>query len=186
MTTDHIWNEFSTVVFRYFLSRVADRQLAEDLRQDVFVKIHGNIGQVKNREKLGHWISVIMRNTLADHWKKNARAILPGTGDDNDDVSSGALATGERHLVERCIQNMIGQIPPKYALPLAMSDLEGIRQKDVAGRLQLSESGVKSRIQRGRVMLRDAIQECCRVELNTRNEIVDYHCTMESCREENL
>lgn len=177
MSTDIVWNEFSSQVLDYFLSRVGDRQQAEDLRQEVFLKIHSNISRLRQHENLGHWISVIMRNTLVDHWKQrpgeSLRPELLSEGDENTQ-SPG-------RMVEKCIREMIGRLPEKYAQPLSMSDLEGVKQKEVAGRLNLSLSGAKSRIQRGRELLRETIQGCCRVELNARNEIVDYDCVMDTC-----
>lgn len=178
VTTNEVWNEFSASVLDYFQSKVKDRHVAEDLRQDVFIKIHKHMDEVRQREKLSHWISVVMRNTLVDYWKTKTDKPLEKL----PSLKADAEQTHEEHLAERCVRNMIRQIPEKYAAPLALSDLEGVKQKEVAEQLNLSLSGAKSRIQRGREMLKDAIQSCCKVELNERNEIVDYECRMEGCQ----
>jgi RNA polymerase sigma-70 factor (ECF subfamily) len=56
-----------------------------------------------------------------------------------------------------------------------------MKQKEVAEKLGLSISGAKSRIQRGRIMLRKSITTCCHIELNRRNELVDGECLNPDC-----
>ncbi len=57
---------------------------------------------------------------------------------------------------------------------ITLSEFEGLRQKEVAMTLGLSVSGAKSRIQRGRKMLKELLLECCHFELDSRGRIMDY------------
>ena len=64
-------------------------------------------------------------------------------------------------------------IAETYRLPLVLSEIEGLTQKEVATRLGLSLSGAKSRVQRGREKLRQRLYECCDIETG-RHGIIGY------------
>ena len=54
-----------------------------------------------------------------------------------------------------------------------LAEIEGLPQQEVADRLGLSLSGAKSRIQRGRAMLKDALERCCRFEFDRRGNLAE-------------
>lgn len=180
MTTDEVWKIYSQEVLTYFKVRLrGDQQLAEDLRQEVFVRVHQHMPSLDHADKWQHWLHVVMRNVLNDHWKAQYRGrerdteAIHFTNEEDDSKS--------RLIAENCVSNMIATLSPKYAEPLRLSDLEGVPQREIAARLGISWSGAKSRVQRGRLLLKDAILGCCRVELNHRNELVDASCSDPEC-----
>ena len=69
---------------------------------------------------------------------------------------------------------MVECLPPKYAEVLRESELRRTPHRELAARLGLSVSGVKSRVQRGRELLRSALSACCRLEFDRRGRIRDY------------
>ncbi|MGK7369329.1 MAG: sigma factor-like helix-turn-helix DNA-binding protein, partial [Candidatus Halalkalibacterium sp. M3_1C_030] len=69
---------------------------------------------------------------------------------------------------------MIDELPKKYRIPLKMADVEGKTQQEVADRLDLSLSGAKSRVQRGREKLGDVLAACCEVEFGEEGRAVAY------------
>ncbi len=175
MSTEEVWNQYGEDVLGYFSRKTNDPELASDLRQEVFLRVHQRLGSLREHQKTAHWLSAISRNVLVDHWKQKGRerssVLLPKEHED------GSL----HRMADVCIQNMIKTLPEKYAGPLAMGDLEGVKQQQIAEQYQITLSGAKSRIQRGRVMLKEAIQNCCKVELNKRNELVDADCVHDDC-----
>lgn len=180
MTTDEVWNTYSHEVLTYFKVRLhGDQQLAEDLRQEVFVRVHQHLPSLNEADKWQHWLHVVMRNVLNDHWKSQYRLkerdseVIPSTSEEDDSTS--------KLIAETCVSNMIETLSEKYAEPLRLSDLEGVPQREIADRLGISWSGAKSRVQRGRQLLKDAILGCCRIELNHRNELVDAACSNPEC-----
>ncbi|MGI9277180.1 MAG: sigma factor-like helix-turn-helix DNA-binding protein [Endozoicomonas sp.] len=82
----------------------------------------------------------------------------------------------------QCIEPLIEELPKKYRDPLLMAELEGMSQKQVAEKLGLSLSGAKSRIQRGRVQLREKITACCDIEVE-QGWVADYRIKNESCKD---
>jgi len=87
---------------------------------------------------------------------------------------------GEDRLSElRCrgagwLDEMIRSLPAGYRDAVQLAEIEGLSQQEVADRLGLSLSGAKSRIQRGREMLKDALDRCCHFEFDSRGNMMDY------------
>jgi len=69
--TADIWNEFSGQIRGYLLSKVKQKDDADDLLQEIFIKIHSRLGDLKDEKKLAPWIYQIVRNSLTDHYRKN-------------------------------------------------------------------------------------------------------------------
>ncbi len=171
LTTADIWDEFHHEIRRYILRRVADSEDAEDLVQEIFIKIHTRIDQLQRNDRIVPWLYQIARNTLIDYYRsrKMHQSIpenLIENQEDEEDNAEGQLAKG--------LQGMINQLDEKYRLPLEMVELQGIKQKEVAERLGISLSGAKSRIQRGREKLRQLLLDCCHFEFDRRQRILEY------------
>jgi RNA polymerase sigma-70 factor (ECF subfamily) len=175
MTTEQIWKEYAEGILKYFQSKVHDTQLAEDLRQEVFLKVHDHLPELKEDDKVDRWLKVIARNAVVDYWKSNGKQVSSELVLDHD------FEYRFDHLANECIHKMLGSLPTKYGEPLQWSDLDGMGQHEVATKLNLGYSATKSRIQRGRSMLKDALVQCCKVKVNERNELVDADCQSGSC-----
>jgi RNA polymerase sigma-70 factor (ECF subfamily) len=76
---------------------------------------------------------------------------------------------------------MIEQLPAKHRDALVLAELEGTTQAEAATRHGVSLSGMKSRVQRARRGLRDAILECCRVALDRRGGVIGYEKRESAC-----
>ena len=76
--------------------------------------------------------------------------------------------------MEPYLRPLLSLLPEHYATPLRLADLEGMKQQDIADRVGLGLSAVKSRIQRARVMLREKIVECSHLELDEAGRPVDF------------
>ena len=72
------------------------------------------------------------------------------------------------------LEEMVGQLPDGYREAVQLSEIEGLPQQEVADRLGLSLSGAKSRIQRGRAMLKEILDKCCRFEFDRRGNVLEY------------
>jgi RNA polymerase sigma-70 factor (ECF subfamily) len=76
---------------------------------------------------------------------------------------------------------MIVTLPEIYRQPLLLSEIGGMKQAEVAGQLGLSVSGAKSRIQRGRAMLKQSLLDCCHFEFDRRGSLIDYLPRQDCC-----
>ena len=159
-------------MYRFILKRVRDKETAEDIVQEVLLKAYAKQETLNNPTKLQPWLYQITRNVIVDFYRsEKCTEALPdeplGESMNEDDISA------QRELT-CCITPLLDQLPDTYSHALRLTELEGATQREVASRLGLSLSGAKSRVQRGRVMLREALLKCCRVELDRRGGIMEY------------
>src|SRR5204863_10154325 len=69
-TVEGIWNEVASQLRSFIRSRVRNHATAEDILQDVFLKIHQKLPSLRVSERLDAWVWRITRNTIADHFRK--------------------------------------------------------------------------------------------------------------------
>lgn len=171
--TDAIWTYLSSDLRRFIRRRVPDDHVADDLLQETFVRVHRNIESLQESDRLAAWVYQIARNVIHDHHRKatNSTVALADAdpADECDDHLSQLRCRGAGWLDE-----MIRSLPDGYREAVQLSEIEGVPQQAVADRLGLSLSGAKSRIQRGRVMLKDALERCCHFEFDSRGNMMDY------------
>lgn len=168
-TLESIWNAFAAKLAQFIRARVADPATAEDILQDVFVKIQGRLNQLENPSKLQGWLYLITRNAIIDHYRARKEtteipASLPAEPPPNDTGLEGLKAAFRR---------MIDSLPEPYRDALVLTEFEGLTQKELAERLGISLSGAKSRVQRGREQLKDMLFDCCRFEFDRRGQVID-------------
>ena len=68
----------------------------------------------------------------------------------------------------------VAQLPQPYREAITLTDLQGHTQQQAADRLGVSRSAMQSRVARGRVKLRKALQQCCEIALDVRGKVVDF------------
>jgi len=147
------WNQVQNELKGFVFKRVKDKALTEDIVHDVFLKVQSKFQQVKETEKIFGWIYQITRNTITDHYRKNAKEISQA------DIDWDSSPPNFNDCVSNAIKELIPTLPDKYRIPLEMSELQNIPQLEVAQKLNLSYSAAKARIQRARRMLRDKLDE---------------------------
>jgi RNA polymerase sigma-70 factor (ECF subfamily) len=182
--TKEIWSQMHQRLLSYIRGRVDKLHDAEDILQDVFVRIHANLGDVRDTENVTAWIYQITRNVITDYYRQRAASagVLARLAEQTDEhLPSAPDREAEPDVVRRasdefarCLEPMLGEVPEPYRQAVTLTELKGVTQKDAAEKLGLSISGMKSRVQRGRGKLKDVILECCEVELDRRGGLVDY------------
>jgi RNA polymerase sigma-70 factor (ECF subfamily) len=166
------WQEYRDALYRFVLKRVGEAEAAEDIVQDVLVKAYAQQETLREPAKLRSWLYRITRNAVIDFYR--LRKPLVALPDElYQENQKGAEELAMRELAP-CLVPLLDTLPPPYREALRLVDFEGVKQREVASMLGLSWSGAKSRVQRGRKMLRDALLNCCRVELDRRGRVVDY------------
>lgn len=77
---------------------------------------------------------------------------------------------------------MMEELPEKYREALHLTEIQGLTQKELAERLNISLSGAKSRVQRAREKLKGVLLECCHVEVDRRGKVMDWESKEPDCR----
>jgi RNA polymerase sigma-70 factor (ECF subfamily) len=182
-TMQTIWSDLAERVRRFVAARVNDAHAADDIAQDVMLKVQTQLDALPPDDKLPAWVFRIARNAIIDHYRAAAvrdHADLtehePAVVRDGDD-SAAAIAD-----LAPCLARMVELLPEPYREAMKLADFQGLSQQEVADRAGVSLSGAKSRVQRGRVMLREMIQDCCRIERDVRGTLMDFERTERSAR----
>lgn len=170
--TEHVWHAFREPLWNYIARRVPSPSDADDVLQDVFMKVHRNLPALENEERLGPWLYRVARNTLIDRYRRTDDH--ESFDDSNDLRLSEVQEPDAEQKIAGCLKEMIGDLPQAYRDALVLSELEGLPQRVVAERLGLSLSGAKSRVQRGRRLLHEALLACCHFEFDQRGKIMEY------------
>ena len=171
LTLEDIWTQFSTRLRFFIRGRVTDEASAEDILQNVFVKIQHRLGTLRGVDKMEAWVYQIARNAIVDHFR-----IQRPTDELTEDLSEKIdyLSDGrEKTELLAAFRRMITELPEPYREAIQLTEMEGYTQQQLATRLGISLSGAKSRVQRGRSMLKDMLLECCRFEFDRRGGIVE-------------
>lgn len=177
VSTEQAWQAMSQQLRAFFRRRVTDDQLAEDLLQETFVRVHNGLASLQEQERLAAWVQRVAHNVLRDYFRKGfvSKEILAPDGiaaDDipeehiSDDNYNAEIATGLGCIVQ--------QLPPRYREAIELAEIKGLTQSEVGTRLGLSLSGAKSRVQRGRDKLKDLLLECCHFELDRHGNVIEY------------
>lgn len=171
-TLETIWEDYCCRLLAFLRSRVSDDAEAEDLLQEVFIRIHQHLCCLPPPEKMNGWIYQIARNLVIDHYRRRRLTVelppdLPDEVETDEVDTQAELAFSIKELVDR--------LPNPYRDALILTEFQGMSQVELAERLNLSVSAVKSRVQRARDKLRDMILACCHVELDRRGKVIDYY-----------
>ena len=176
-TTEKVWEEFNIGLKHFIFKHVQDEPSAEDILQDVFLKIHTHIGSLRESDKLQGWIYQIARNTITDYYRAhNFTPDLPEVPyvpeDPFDDVVTDLVPY---------VKKLVDNLPYDYRQALILTEYEGLTQRELAERLGISISGAKSRVQRAREKVKLMLLKCCHFQFDRLGRIIDYEPNCACC-----
>ncbi len=173
------WQNHKAQLKSYINTKLDEPDDVEDILQDVYIKASENLHQLKARGSLKSWLYRITHNTIMDYYRRRKHhEELP-----ENIVSEEPDPIDENHqVIANCIRPLLSELPEKYRIPLELAELDGMSQTDIAVKLNLSLSGAKSRVQRGRKKLRDVMMACCDFEI-IKGGITDFQPKNERARD---
>ncbi|MTI31525.1 sigma-70 family RNA polymerase sigma factor, partial [Xanthovirga aplysinae] len=152
----------------YIWRQVKDPDLADELTQEVLMKTYKVCCSDKEIKNVRSWLFQISQNIVYDHFKKQKRQI-----NEVVDKPEPKEATVYKELAEY-VEPLLGLLPDKYAIPLQLSDIEGLKQEEIANKLNLGLSATKSRIQRARNLLQKEISSCFYLDKDANGNLTDF------------
>jgi RNA polymerase sigma-70 factor (ECF subfamily) len=168
-----IYDQFQAKIRRY-LSRVVGATDAEDLTQEVFIKVSQALPSFRGESTVSTWIYRIATNTAFDRLR--SLAVQRGT---RTPLELLPLATEQplgidqdlgRKEMNECIRRYIENLPPPYRSVLVLSEDEGLTNQQIADVLGVSLDTVKIRLHRARSRLRNQLGSGCTFYRDDRNE----------------
>jgi RNA polymerase sigma-70 factor (ECF subfamily) len=171
----NFWQEHRSRLRGYIAKRVRESEAVDDILQEVFLKVNASLHTVKSHGSISAWLYRIAANTIADHY----RAQKPWE-ELSDEVAAPEPERDYITELATCLQPLIADLPETYRTALVLSEIEGLPQREVAEQLNISLSGAKSRVQRGREKLRQRLLDCCDIETG-QGGIVGYEPRDRKC-----
>ena len=168
-----------------YLAGLAGVDNAEDLCQEVFVKVEKGLKGFREEAQLSTWIYRIATNTYHDHvrgrtFKQQQQEMLSPTGNIDALESETPGVTEQPPIAEQgaikkemieCIRGYINQLPEDYRVVLLLSEEECFKNREIAEILQISLDNVKIRLHRAKEKLKDLLESNCEFYLNGQSDI---------------
>lgn len=151
-------------------SKVTDQHTAQDLLQELYIKADQQQSKLVAADNSTAYLYRMASNLVTDHFRKQARMHHHETAHQVDDQTTDEL---HRLIAEHCVKGFVDLLPPKYAEAVRLVDLEGMAQVELAAHLGISHAGAKSRVQRGRRLLRQKLESCCDFTTDVYGQVLD-------------
>ena len=159
-------------VFSLIYRMVRDRELAEDLAQDTFIKVLNHIDRYRPEFKLSSWLFKIANNVAIDHLRRRQLDTISMDGSPHAMTSDAVEATSFDVVVEQesaldelearemgtAIERAIASLRPEYRSCIMLRHVEGRSYEEIAATLDLPLGTVKTYIHRARHELRKALE----------------------------
>ena len=167
-----VYVEFQPRILRYVSNLVGEAD-AEDITQDIFVKVSRALPGFRGECKLSTWLYRIATNAGLDRLRNPTyqQKMATNLEDRVDNIDDRDIWSGEkvpilewqvvRKEMGTCVQEYIRKLPENYRLVLALSELEGFSNKEISDILGITTGSVKIRLHRARERLKkDLIANC--------------------------
>ncbi len=162
------WIAYKDALHHYILKIVKDGDTANELSHEVLMKVYSSCCSGRPIRNIRSWLFQIAYNTCMDHFRKTQRSTELKT--DVPGVEEGAVYQEAGEF----IAPLLKLLPPKYAVPLELSDIKGMKQQEVAKELGLTLTATKTRVQRGRKLLKEEIMSCFHVEVDQKGQLMAF------------
>lgn len=173
-----IYQEFAKPIERYLLRFLEPRE-AEEVTQEVFLKVNSSLADFRHEAKLSTWIYKIATNMALDRLKKasyrfEAKQISlqePERSAPMEEQHANSVESTAIHKeMNQCIRGVIDKLPENYRMVIVLSELGGFSNQEISEVLGLSVGVVKTHLYRGKKRLKEELIKACDFSWDERNE----------------
>lgn len=170
-----IYSQFHQSLLTYIRSKIKSKEDAEDILQNVFIKISNHVNTLSEKERLNNWVFTVTRNAIIDYYRVHASRKSTSLDESDADYMVEDAAPDSTKGLEHCLHSMISLLPEEYKNIIIDSELKGEKQKDLAAKYNMAYPSMRSRVQRGRERLKQLLYNCCHIETDARGNIITAH-----------
>ena len=188
---DRTTEEFEAIHSSYrprivrYLTRLVGPDAAEDLAQEVFIRVSRGLPDFKGASKLSTWIYRIATNVATDRLRSGSFkqtqsdkvvSHQEGSAVDVDALPDEKSPSAERQLIRHqmssCVHDYVNTLPENYRSVVILSDIEGLTNQEIAEVLDVTLDTVKIRLHRGRAKLQEKLRIGCNFDRDEDNILV--------------
>ncbi|MGA6992547.1 MAG: RNA polymerase sigma factor [Candidatus Deferrimicrobiaceae bacterium] len=179
-----IYASYHPRIFRY-LTRIIGQIEAEDLTQEVFLRVNRGLPDFKGDAKLSTWIYRIATNVAMDRIRSRSsqesqsgkvvpldEKLIEESVDLKGDKKPSLERQAMREEMSSCIQDYINSLPENYRVPVTLSEIGGLTNKEIAETIGLTVETVKIRLHRGRAKLKEILEAGCNFDRDEEDILV--------------
>ena len=170
--THELWIKFSDSLRGFILTKVKNEDLADDLLQETFIRIHSNVDNLRDNTKLQSWVYQIARNIITDYYRKSNLLLV---SEINQIIEPGEESDEAMTETIRDMVLFMEELSEQDCQALCQIEFEGISVKDFAQKNGVSYTAAKSRVVRARQKLNDLLMNCCHYEFDKYGTVINYH-----------
>lgn len=160
------WNRYEGELRRFLTGQVQDRQVAEDLLQDTFLKALSEGSRFCQLQNPRAWLYRVTRNRLTDYHRTHRIHLeLP------DELPLAHETTDAVVSLAQCLPGALEALAPEQRDAIERCDLEGMTQAEYAKQVGISVAGAKSRVQRARKRLKAQLSKACQVRFDETGKV---------------
>lgn len=159
---------------RPFVERRVAPHDVDDVMQEILQRAHAGVDALDDDTRFAAWLHHVARNAITDHHRRRGRRDAKHqafAAEWRDDAEEQQDAVASLSVFVRAFVEML---PSPYREALQLTEIDGLTMREAAEREGISVSGMKSRVQRGRRLLRELFEACCEIALDVRGRVVDY------------
>ena len=165
----NLWQEHQKELKNFIFKRVRDRDLTNDISQEVLLKVYNFCKAKSGVKNVRSWLFQIAQNTIIDHHRRQSKISYKNIPDKIQEDENLAFQEAGKYIIP-----MLEFLPEAYAVPLKLADIDGMRQAEIANKLNLSLPATKSRIQRARQLLMEEFITCCHFEKDANGNLISF------------
>ncbi|WP_299789411.1 RNA polymerase sigma factor SigZ [uncultured Shewanella sp.] len=178
MKLEDIWSSYRSSLKAFLHSKISNPSDVDDLLQEILIKTHNSMDDLKKGESIKSWLFQIANRTTIDFYRKNGRL----NEIDSEDLWYGESEYDVKTDLSHCIEPFLKALPEEVAELLRSVDLGERSQKAYAQELGISYSTLKSRVQKGRSELQALFEDCCHYSLDKQGNLIDFEQKSDSCK----
>ena len=153
-------DKYRNLVWHMVLRMIDRREDAEDLCQDVFLRVFRDIGKFRGDAKLSTWIGSIAYHICIDHLRRNKRDLITAV----ENFTPAMLAkmdipenigSMDRIAIKKLVHRVIDAMPYNYRIVITLFHLEGFSYREIEVITGMPEGTIKSYLSRGRQIIHD-------------------------------
>ena len=159
---------------RPFVERRVAPADVDDVMQEILQRVHTGVDALDDDTRFAAWRHRVARNAITDHHRRGGRRDAKHdafAAEWRDEAAEQEDAAASLSMFVRVFVEML---PSPYREALQLTEIEGLTMREAAEREDVSVSGMKSRVQRGRRLLRELFEACCEIALDARGRVVEY------------
>jgi RNA polymerase sigma-70 factor (ECF subfamily) len=150
-------NAYSKKVFNLAYQFSGSRQEAEDMTQDIFLKLYGSLGKYDFERNFTAWLLTLAKNHLIDEYRRTRLERTQRDDLDERTMTQAAFDSPEKSLAReedrKTVWKALDGLSPEIRATVILRDIQGLTYEEIADNLGLPLGTIKSRVNRGRLQL---------------------------------